>query len=93
MKYCGTETGKALALFSQISYDANKEEIPKFTIVYVTCWLLSVMKREVLGQIIDPCTILKVLLNDYEENADIVNEAAAYVEERRSDLYLKGLEE
>ena len=35
--------------------------------VYVTCLLLSVMKREVLGQIIDPRTILKVLLVDYEE--------------------------
>lgn len=61
--------------------------------VYVTCLLLSVMKREVLGQIIDPRTILKVLLVDYEEMADTVNEAAAYVEERRSELYLKELEE
>ena len=94
IKYCGTETGKILALFSQISYDTNKRgNIPKFAMVYVTCLLLSVMKREVLGQIIDPRTILKVLLVDYEEMADTVNEAAAYVEERRSELYLKELEE
>lgn len=94
IKYCGTETGKILALFSQISYDTNKRgNIPKFAMVYVTCLLLSVMKREVLGQIIDPRTILKVLLVDYEEMADTVNEAAAYVEERRSELYLKEIEE
>lgn len=89
MKYCGTETGKTLALFSQISYDSTKNEgVPKLAIVYVTCLLLSVMKKEVLGQEIDPLTILKVLLNDYEENADIVNEGMAYVEERKQSLYL-----
>ena len=46
------------------------------------------MKKEVLGQLIDPLTILKVLLNDYEENAGIVNEAVVYVEERRQRLRL-----
>ena len=35
-------------------------------------------EKEVLGQLIDPLTILKVLLNDYEENAGIVNEAVVY---------------
>ena len=89
MKYCGTETGKILALFSQISYDRIKnEEVSKFAMVYVTCLLLSVMKKEVLGQLIAPLTILKVLLNDYEENADVVNEAVVYVEERKRELYL-----
>ena len=89
MKYCGTETGKALALFSQISYDSTKNEnVPKMAIVYVTCLLLSVMKKEVLGQEIEPLTILKVLLNDYEENAGIVNDGRAYVEERKQSLYL-----
>lgn len=89
MKYCGTETGKILALFSQISYDQiRNEDVPKFAMVYVTCLLLSVMKKEVLGQLIDPLTILKVLLNDCEENAGIVNEAVVYVEERRQRLRL-----
>lgn len=88
MKYCGTETGKALALFSQISYDCGKDDtIPKFATVYVTCFLLSVMKKEVLGQDIAPLTILKVLLNDYEENAYVVNEGQAYVERRKSELF------
>lgn len=89
MKYCGTDTGKTLALFSQITYDANKEnDVPRFAVVYVTCLLLSVMKREILGQVIAPLTILKILLNDYEENADIINEAVIYVEERKEELAL-----
>ena len=34
MKYCGTETGKILALFSQISYDQiRNEDVPKFAMV------------------------------------------------------------
>lgn len=36
MKYGGTETGKALALFSQITFGLNKDNrIPKFASVYV----------------------------------------------------------
>ena len=89
MKYCGTETGKVLALFSQISYDISKDEAKtKFSVVYVTSLLLSTMKREVLGQEIDPTTILKVLLNDFEENVDLINEGRSYVEKRRKELGL-----
>ena len=88
MKYCGTRTGEMLALFSQISYDASKNVVlPKLALVYATCLLLATMKQEVLGQAIDPLTIMKVLLNDYEENIDIVNEGVVYVEERKKELF------
>lgn len=88
MKYGGTETGKALALFSQISFDANKDEkFPKFAIVYVTCVLLSTLKREILGQEIAPLTMIKVLLNDYFESATVINESRCYVEEKQTELF------
>lgn len=88
MKYGGTETGKALALFSQISIDANKnEEIPKFAVVYVTCVLLSTLKCEILGQEIEALTIIKVLLSDYFEHAAQINESRCYVEEKRAELF------
>ena len=87
MKYCGTETGKELALFSQITYEKN-EDTPKFAVVYATCLLLAVMKREVLGQLIDPLTILKILLYDYEENEEVIKDSVMYVESRRKDLLL-----
>ena len=76
MKYGGTETGKALALFSQISFALNTdEEVPKFASVYVTCVLLSTLKREILGQNITPLTIVQVLITDYFEQSDVINES------------------
>lgn len=90
MKYCGTQTGRVLALFNQISYDLSKDvEVPKFASVYVTCLLLSTMKQEILGQEIEPMTIIKVLLNDYEENADVIYDGYTYVEERRKELFME----
>ncbi len=88
MKYGGTETGKALALFSQLSYDTNKDDgTPKFAMVYAVCKLLSTLKKEILGQEISPLTILKILLNDYDEAADMINESRAYVEETNRQLF------
>ena len=88
MKYGGTETGKALALFSQISFALNTdEEVPKFASVYVTCVLLSTLKREILGQNITPLTIVQVLITDYFEQSDVINESRCYVEEKWAELF------
>jgi hypothetical protein len=86
IKYGGTETGKALALFSQISYE-QQEERPFFSSVYVICFLLSTLKREILGQTIEPITILQILLTDYFEKLDVINEARAYVEEKYRTMF------
>jgi hypothetical protein len=86
MKYGGTETGKILALFSQISYE-NEDEHPFFAPAYVVCLLLSTLKQEILGQTMEPITILQVLLNDYFEKASIINEARAYVEEKYRTMF------
>lgn len=61
--------------------------VPTFATANATCFLLSVMKKDVLGQEIAPLTILKVLINDYEENAHVINEGQAYVEGRKSELF------
>lgn len=88
IKYGGTETGKALALYSQISYSFGKDEkCPKFAVVYVICVLLSTLKRDILGQDITPVTILQVLLTDYFENSDVINESRCYVEEKMKALF------
>lgn len=88
MKYGGTETGKALALFSQITYAANNgEEMPKFAVVYVVCVLLATLKREILGQDITPLTIVQVLITDYFEKSDVINEGRCYVEEKWAELF------
>lgn len=88
MKYGGTETGKALALFSQITYAANSgEEMPKFAVVYVVCVLLATLKREILGQDIAPLTIVQVLITDYFEKIDVINEGRCYVEDKMKLLF------
>lgn len=88
MKYGGTETGKVLALFSQISFSiGNDDDCPKFAMVYVICMLLSTLKREILGQDIAPLTILMVLLSDYIEKSAVINESRCYVEEKWTDLF------
>lgn len=88
IKYGGTETGKNLALYSQISYSIGKDEnCPKFAIVYVICILLSTLKREILGQEIAPITIIQVLTTDYIEKSDVINESRCYVEEKMKALF------
>lgn len=89
MKYGGTETGKALALFSQVSFDKDAE-YSKFDITYVICVLLSTLKQEILGQEIAPLTIIKVLINDYFENAELINESRCHIEEKRVELFPEG---
>lgn len=86
MKYGGTETGKALALFSQISFDKDAE-YSKYDVTYVICVLLSTLKQEILGQEIAPLTIIKVLINDYFENADLINESRCRIEEKQAELF------
>ncbi|MBR1811012.1 MAG: hypothetical protein IJ766_05095 [Clostridia bacterium] len=83
MKYGGTETGKVLAVFSQLSFDSDKYiDTDKFVIVYVVCLLLSTLKKEILGQEINPMTMLQVLLNDFETNYDIIKNSKDYVENK-----------
>ena len=86
MKYGGTETGKALALFSQISFGKDAE-CSKYAVTYVICVLLSTLKQEILGQEIAPLTILKVLITDYFENADVINQSRCYIEEKQAELF------
>lgn len=86
MKYGGTETGKALALFSQISFQKDVDEQKhKYVNTYAICFLLSTLKKEILGQEITPLTILQILINDYTENYEKINECRCYVD----DLYAK----
>ena len=71
-----------------ITFWLNKDNrIPKFASVYVTCVLLSTLKREILGQNITPLTIIQVLITDYFEKSDLVNESRCYVEGKMKELF------
>ncbi|MCD8006638.1 MAG: hypothetical protein LUF29_06655 [Oscillospiraceae bacterium] len=87
IKYGGTETGKALALFSQVCYVNSKENNLPIAFVYAICVLLSTLKQEILGQEIAPDTILKILLTDYDQKYDTIKDGRDYVEEVRKNLF------
>lgn len=91
MEYRGTETGKMLALYNRITTEGINgiEGFPKFANAYAICLLLATMKKEILGRNLAPMTIIKILIRDYEESAGIINEARAYVEQRKGELFLE----
>ena len=87
MKYCGSETGKALALYNRLLQSCYKEEKPKFSDVYMICLLLAKMKEEILGQKLDPLCLIQLLVSDYDVNLDKINESRSYVEEKWKEFF------
>lgn len=76
--YRGTEIG-ALAEGKTIS--------PELFITEQHYMELSTLKREILGQNITPLTIIQVLITDYFEKSDLVNESRCYVEGKMKELF------
>ncbi len=89
VKYGGTETGKALAVFNQVGYRVNKGDTTKFAYAYAICFLLSTIKREALGQELSSDTFLKILLNDYDESSLAIKEGRDYVIKVWKELFPK----
>lgn len=67
LKYGGPETGRILALESTL-HNKKYEKHPSNTPLFVWCTVLSVLKKEILGQITDPIDIIRVLVNDLYDN-------------------------
>lgn len=67
LKYAGNETARALAL-ARSSDDFAEED----SVIPLFLWtnILSVLKRDILGQELNTLDILRVLLNDFDENQD-----------------------
>lgn len=84
LKYGGTATSKVLAL-QHILLQEKYNDQSEFVTMYVFCKILSVLKMDILGQILDPKDIIKVLVNDYDDNIEEINKAEKFVE----DLYNK----
>lgn len=85
MKYGGKKTGEALAVFSQISYNSSDDD--KYAGVYSICELLSVLKTEILGQNLEPETIIKILITDYDENKRLIKESKDIIEKKHKELF------
>lgn len=84
LKYGGRETGRILALQNRLQQEAYNDRPPQ-TELYIWCKILSVLKKDILGQDLDPLDILRVLVNDYDEHEKEVLAAQKYVDK----VYIK----
>lgn len=82
LKYGGTETGRILAIQNLLLQEEYSDQ-PKTVSLYVWCVILSVLKKDILGQDLDPVDVIRVLVNDYDKNKNEIEEAQKYV----VDLY------
>ena len=79
LKYGGKMTCKVLALRNRLA-QKNCTNKPGYADLYIWCKILSVLKKDVLGQDLEAEDILKVLLNDYDENESEIMESKKYIE-------------
>ena len=80
LKYGGTETSRVLALTNRLSQEKYKNQ-PQYATLFIWCTVLAVLKKDVLGQSLDPVDIIRVIVNDYDDNIEGVEEAKKYIKE------------
>lgn len=78
LKYGGEETGRIFAIESKLHQEKYSDQ-PKATALYMWCSILAVLKKEILGQIIDPTDIIQVLVTDFDDNASKIDDAKKYI--------------
>lgn len=86
LKYGGTETGRVLAIMNALNQKKYSNQ-PRTTSLYVWCVVLAVLKKDILGQILDPIDIIRVLVNDFDDNKKQVEEAELYVKKIYRETY------
>ena len=88
LKYCGRETGRILALQNKLQQKFYDDK-PRETELYLWCRILAVLKKDILGQDLDPLDILRVLVNDYDEHEKEIIAAKNYVDKIYAQTYGK----
>lgn len=86
LKYGGTETGRVLAVMNGLNQKEYSDK-PASTDLFVWCAVLAVLKKEILGQDLDPTDIIRVLVNDFDENVKELNGAKSYVKKYYKKIY------
>ena len=88
LKYGGRETGRILALQNKLQQKFYDDK-PRETELYLWCRILAVLKKDILGQDLDPLDILRVLVNDYDEHEEEIIAAKNYVDKIYAQTYGK----
>ena len=86
LKYGGSETGRVFAIESKL-HQSKYDSKPDTVALYMWCAILSVLKKDILGQDIAPTDIIQVLVNDYDENEKSILKAKKYVAKIYKDTY------
>lgn len=89
LKYGGKETGRVFAIENKLHQKQYANQ-PKFVALYVWCSILAVLKKEILGQEIDPIDIIQVLVTDFDENEAETLAAKKYILELYKKTYGEG---
>ena len=88
LKYGGLETGRILSLESTL-HNKKYENQPETTAMFVWCTVLSVLKKEILGQDTEPLDIIRVLVNDLydDDNYENLMKGKKYAIKVYKDIY------
>ena len=86
LKYGGTETGRVLAVMSSLNQKRYSNK-PSQTDLYIWCSILAVLKKDILGQELNPSDILRVLVNDFDDHLKDVDEAKHYIKNYYYKIY------
>lgn len=86
LKYGGTETGRVFAIENKLHQEKYSNQ-PEFATLYMWCAILSVLKKEILGQYLEPTDIIQVLVNDYDDNEAGVLDAKKYIAKVYKAIY------
>lgn len=88
LKYGGLETGRILALEATL-HNKKYENQPETTAMFVWCTILSVLKKEILGQDTESLDIIRVLVNDLydDDNYENLMKAKKYAINVYKEIY------
>ena len=86
LKYGGKETGRIFAIENKLHQEKYKQQ-PHLTALYMWCAILSVLKKEILGQEISPFDIIQVFVNDYDDHEEEIKETVEYIKNIYSQIY------
>ena len=78
LKYGGSETGRVFAIENKL-HQKKYDNQPPMVALYMWCAILSVLKKEILGQELNPLDVVQVLVNDYDENEKSMIKAKNFV--------------
>ena len=86
LKYGGKETGRIFAFQNKLLQDKYNDQ-PFATALYIWCAILSVLKKEILGQEIFPSDIIQLFVNDYDDHEKEIKEAIEYLKKVYQQTY------